>query len=692
MFLPASFLASVLPTSAGRIELDAEQRSPAVSRNLFGKFTEHLGRNVYQGMWAQIVVNPEFVPASRWENHDVLRRRLEHAETHFGLEGASKAPDAGIAAFWTGEGVAASVDTDGRKDVQRLRADAEGGSIATGVYLPLHRVATYDLTLTARAERPTTVRATLERTAGDVFGGALVDVATTQDSPTVRIEARGEFDTGDPCVLRLWFEPNAEVALDRVALFPADHVEGWEPEVVEYMRAARLPMLRFPGGNFVSGYHWDDGVGSLDRRPALANPAWPEVEFNHVGTDEWLRLCELVGCEPLICVNAGNGSPDEARQWVAYCNDPPSTPLGRLRAENGHPESYNVRYWEVGNELYGGWQIGHTNAEGYANRYVEYYDAMRAADPNILFVANGDTAEWNRALVDGAGGTARSISVHSLPGSHIPGDADCDAVFLEYMAHAEGYTDHLHSLAKPMVDAGLTPLLAVTELQVFTNKPTVPNNATLTEALWVAGIIHACVRSGIVELLTHSAMLNHGGGLRKERGIVYTNPVWWTTHLYGAQSGTVPTAARVECGAFTNDGRWLGKRESVPYLDAIALLNPEGDEWNLFVVNRHPTETFDVEIALKGFDAAPEAEVAVVAGERFATPHAADGTVDYIVGSAADSAATNERPATLLYMAVNTWERPTQVTPTYDRAPVADSTAQHRFPACSLTRLTFRRR
>jgi alpha-N-arabinofuranosidase len=670
MYLPVSFVASAALASAGRIELDASRRSPAVSRNLFGKFTEHLGRNVYQGMWAQIVVNPEFTPASRWENPEVLRRRLEHAEAHFGLEGVRDAPGGGLAAFWTGDGVETSIATDGRKDVQRLRVVAEGGSIATGIYLPLHRVATYDLTLTARAERPTSVRATLERTDGDVFGGVVLDIGTERESPTVRIEAQGDFEIGDPYVLRLWFEPGATLELDRIVLFPSDHVEGWEPEVVDYMRAARLPMLRFPGGNFVSGYHWEDGVGSLDARPALANPAWPEVEFNHVGTDEWLRLCELVGCEPLICINAGNGTPDEARRWVAYCNDAPDSPMGRLRASNGHPEPYDVRYWEVGNELYGGWQIGHTTAEGYATRYVDYANAMLSADATIRLIANGDTAEWNRTLV--AGAAVRSISVHSLPGSHIPGDADPEAVFLEYMAHADGYADYLGSLAKPMVDAGLTPLLAVTELQIFTNKPSVPNNGTLSETLWVAGIIHSCVRSGVVELLTHSAMLNHGGGLRKERSVVYTNPVWWTTHLYGSQSGTVPTATRVECGTFTNDGRWLGQREKAPDLDALALLNDEGDEWSLFVVNRHPTETYDVEIALKGFEAGAEAEVAVVAGERFVSRF--DGL------------------ATSLFMAVNTWERPALVTATYDRVAVAGSTVQHRFPACSLTRLMFRRR
>src|SRR5690606_13059468 len=120
----------------------------------------------------------------------------------------------------------------------------------------------------------------------------------------------------------------------------------WDPEVVQLLRDAKVSVLRFPGGNFASGYHWEDGVGPIERRPEKPNPAWAEWEPNHVGADEWLALCELIGAEPLICVNAGNGTPEEAANWVRYCNDPETTPWGQKRAANGHPAPYNVRLWE----------------------------------------------------------------------------------------------------------------------------------------------------------------------------------------------------------------------------------------------------------------------------------------------------------------------------------------------------------
>ncbi|MBM3214589.1 hypothetical protein FJZ36_06710 [Candidatus Poribacteria bacterium] len=651
-------VAAAAPTTV-RIEIDPSERKPAISRNLFGKFTEHLGRNVYQGMWAQIVVNPEFVPSSRWQNAENLNRRLEAASSQFGLAGLAESAQRGVAAFWLADGdVTCRHARDGVQDIQQVRVGPGDGRLSTGIWAPLHRVRMFDLTLVARASSATTAVVRVLRTTGETVAETTVDIDREWGSATARLTVAGDFEPGDPTVLAIELAGTATFELRRIVLFPTDHIEGWEPEVVAMMRDAKLPMLRFPGGNFVSGYHWEDGVGDLDARPSLANPAWHEVEFNHVGTDEWLRLCELVGCEPLICNNAGNGTPDEARRWVEYCNGSTETPMGSLRARNGHAEPYNVRYWEIGNELYGGWQIGHTNAEGYAERYLRFRDAMLAADPDILIVANGDTQAWNRTLVERAGSTVRSISVHSLPGSHIPADADPRAVFLEFMAHAEGYADYLHSLAKPMVDAGLEPVLAVTELQVFTNKPTLPNNASLTDALWTAGILHACIRSGIVELVTHSAMLNHGGGLRKERSIVYTTPVWWTTRLYGAQAGTVPLGVRVECDMFTNDGQWLGKRENVPYLDVMALADEEGDSYSLFVVNRHPVSAIRALVTVAGADVEPVVDVTRLTG---------DG-----------------------YMATNRWNETQNVVVADTQASFEDGTLDHVFPPCSLTRLTLR--
>lgn len=654
----ACMLAAAVPEARARIAVDAGVKGAPVSRNLFGKFTEHLGRNVYLGMWSQVLPNPEFARTETFgdEGRTVTMRRRAAEEFDVTDSGGELAP------FWWVDGDATvQANEHGGRSTQTVTAGDGGGALYTGVYPPLHRCRGLDVTLQVRAASATSIGVRLTSLDGTEVASGRIDVTEEWTEGSVTLEAADAHadEPGTPYLLRLEAHAGASVELARALAFPTDNMDGWEPEVVEYMRDARLPMLRFPGGNFVSGYHWEDGVGPLDGRPPLPNPAWHGAEWNHVGTDEWLRLCELTGAVPLICNNAGDGTPDEARRWIEYCNGAADTPMGRKRAENGREEPWGVKYWEVGNEIYGGWQIGHTNAEGYAERYAEFIPAMLEADPSIELIANGDTAEWNRALVARNGGAVRSISVHSLPGNKIPEDADPEAVYLEFMAHAAGYDDHLRALAAPMVDAGLTPILAVTELQVFTNKRTLPNNASLTDALWTAGIIHACIRSGIVEMITHSAMLNHGGGLRKERGVVYTNPVWWTTHLYGEQEGVTPLHVGVECGTFTNDGSWLGKREGVPYLDVMALSAADDSELSLFVVNRHPHLGIETAVTFAGVD--PQASVAV-------------DTLD------------GDGP-----MATNTMDAREDVIVRDATVQLAGGALAHTFPAHSLTRLRISR-
>ncbi len=654
----ACLLAASAAPNTARIAVDASVRGEPVSRSLFGKFTEHLGRNVYQGMWAQIVQNPEFARPDRFGDAEQTARLRERVATEFSApEPETRGANA---PFWWADGdVGVDATSHAGRDTQTLTVGAGGGTLSTGVYPPLHRCRTLQLTLRSRAAAPGTARVAVASLEGHVVCDAEIALPVEWDDTTVELAAPDALadEPGTPYLLTFDLPAGARLEFARALLFPSDNMDGWEPEVVEYMRDARLPMLRFPGGNFVSGYHWEDGVGPLDSRPVLPNPAWHGAEWNHVGTDEWLRLCELTGAVPLICNNAGDGTPDEARRWIEYCNGGADTPMGRERAENGRAEPWNVRYWEVGNEIYGGWQIGHTDADGYAERYAEFIPVMLDADPDIELIANGDNAEWNHALVERNGDSVRSISVHSLPGSQIPADSDPEAVYLEFMAHAAGYDDHLRALAAPMVDAGLTPNLAVTELQVFTNKPTLPNNASLTDALWTAGIIHACIRSGIVEMITHSAMLNHGGGLRKERGVVYTNPVWWTTHLYGAQDGVVPLHAGVECATFTNDGSWLGKRQGAPYLDVMALAAEDDAELSLFVVNRHPRAGIETSITVRGVDPGARVETDVLTGDNpMAHNHMGD------------------REA---------------VIPAHSTASLSADGLMHTFPARSLTRVRF---
>ena len=143
-----------------------------------------------------------------------------------------------------------------------------------------------------------------------------------------------------------------------VSLMPADNIDGFRPEVIAALKQLRFGVLRFPGGNFVSSYEWRHGVGAIDKRPPIFDPVWHAVQPNDVGTDEFLTLCRLLGVDPYITVNAGFGDAWSARELVEYTNGAASTPMGKWRAENGHPEAYHIKLWGVGNEPWGDYQMG----------------------------------------------------------------------------------------------------------------------------------------------------------------------------------------------------------------------------------------------------------------------------------------------------------------------------------------------
>ena len=653
-------------SAIARLEIHAERRAPRpVSRRLFGKFSEHLGTNVYNGMWSQILRNPGFEDEEKFHSAR-LHQRLAGIEHRWGVRGLVRAPAHGVAPYWVahGDGVHCALDSGAVNSdhCQRLTHSDDVGrcGIEQAVFLPIHRVAEYDLSMWARGRGVGSLEVSILSHDRTVAAAEISNLTSQWKRYQVRLTVTARAPRpGELFRLRVAFADKGTLWLDQMFLFPDDNIDGFDPDVVRLWREARLPLLRFPGGNFVSGYHWRDGIGPVDQRPTKPNPAWDIVEYNHVGTDEMMRFCKAVGAEPMICVNAGNGTPDEAAAWVEYCNGDEDTEFGAMRARNGHPAPYNVRLWEIGNELYGKWQIGHCDAATYAERYAEFARAMRAKDSTIRLIANGDTPEWNAELVKRYPDLARSFSVHSLIGGGAPPDSDPTRVFRALMAYTYGYPKVLLARSLAARRAGLYPKLAITELQVFTKRQGLPTNATLTEALWTASILNVGIRSlGGVELITHSALINHGGGLRKQYEFVWPQPVYFTHKLYATQSGVRPMEVRY-AGAFVRGPRIRGIScpQKAPLLDAVALASEDGSEINLLVVNRSLDHAQRTRLVFHGFAPERSATVRTLTGPSF--------------------------------LAQNTFEHPHHVHVQEKRASLGGDPV-YTFPAHSLTVLVFR--
>jgi alpha-N-arabinofuranosidase len=192
---------------------------------------------------------------------------------------------------------------------------------------------------------------------------------------------------------------------------------------MEAIKGLNVSILRWPGGNFVSGYDWKDGIGPRDKRPVRPEGAWGSTEPNTFGTDDFLKYSERVGTEPYICINAGLGTIQEARDWVEYTNESRDTFWARERRKNGRDKPYNVKYWGLGNEIDGPWQLGHKNADDYAKFALEAAKAMRRVDPSIKLIASGssnfgaDWITWNRTILERLKNEIDYISLHTYIGN-----------------------------------------------------------------------------------------------------------------------------------------------------------------------------------------------------------------------------------------------------------------------------------
>lgn len=647
------------------ISIEVDRKSPyPVNPLLFGKFCEHLGSNIYNGMEAQILRNPTF---GKWvfgcgTDHVNGGAGFEYDPDRIAAAIRSRAarmgwPDAGRLVESYQDGCAYHWFRIGGKDevllspdagahgnrAQRIETTPADRGIGQWTPLPLHRVREFEYRVVARSASGGAMRLRISTVdeAGDEEAPLCEanvplarDWTTTEGSMSLPEDAPAD----GMFLVSLLLPEGANVVLDRVLLYPSDHVNGADPDVIRFLKEARLPLLRWPGGNFVSGYRWKDGMGPVDSRPTVPNPAWGALEYNLFGTDEFMAFCREVGCEPMICINAGDGTPEEAAEWVEYCNGSEDTEMGGLRAQNGHPEPYNVRYWEIGNEISGRHQVSWTTSGGNVDRYLRFTQAMRAVDPDIDFLGCGAPwgpgHEWNRRLVEETGGTMRIMTDHILAGGTVEPSVSPEALFDAFMAYPEFLGKQYREQRKRMEEAGIGGArLAITELQLFARlrdgegplaRDTMPTPATISEALYHALIVNECIRmGGFVEMITHSATVNHGGGLRKTQERVWANPCHYGLAVERDLSGGIPVAVRLSSPSFSSKGRVgsLPVVRDVPVLDAMAVLKEDGALCVLLVHRSSEAGPLEVAIDPGGFEAAPEVDVVTLSG---GTPYEAN--------------------------------------------------------------------
>ncbi|MCP4755081.1 MAG: alpha-N-arabinofuranosidase [Proteobacteria bacterium] len=211
--------------------------------------------------------------------------------------------------------------------------------------------------------------------------------------------------------------------------------DGCRRDVLEALDRLKMTAMRYPGGNFASGYHWQDGIGPQEQRPTVRELAWQSIEPNRFGTDEFIKLSRKMDWTPMLSVNLGTGTPEEARNWVEYCNSPQGTKYANMRVENGNIEPHNVKLWCLGNEMDGWWQLGHVPAEQYAIRAQQAAMMMKNVDRSIEMVVCGSCSmelptymDWDRKVLEYVGNIADYVSLHRYVGNRNDDTADYLAV------------------------------------------------------------------------------------------------------------------------------------------------------------------------------------------------------------------------------------------------------------------------
>ncbi|MEN3358723.1 MAG: alpha-L-arabinofuranosidase [Mycobacteriales bacterium] len=413
------------------------------------------------------------------------------------------------------------------------------------------------------------------------------------------------------CVYTGLYEPDHETA-DK---------DGFRQDVADLVRDLGVPIIRYPGGNFVSGYNWEDGVGPAGQRPTRLELAWHSIETNRVGTDEFVRWAGGVGAEPLLAINLGTRGIEAARNLVEYCNHPGGTYWSDLRRANGSPQPYGVKVWCLGNEMDGSWQIGRQTAAEYGRLAGETARVMRLVDPGIELVACGSShhqmptfGSWEATVLAETYDTVDHVSMHAYyqqhgadRGSFLASAVDMDRAIDEVVATA----DHVRAVGRHRKRLGIS----FDEWNVwYLSRFQTPEQAergwavaprlledvySVTDAVVVGNLLITLLRhADRVRIACLAQLVNVIAPIMTEPG----GAVWRQasyhpfalTSRYGR--GTVlrlePAGDRYETAEYGD----------APLLDAVAVLadEPDAPELRIFAVNRHQREPLTLDVDLRG--------------------------------------------------------------------------------------------
>jgi alpha-N-arabinofuranosidase len=391
---------------------------------------------------------------------------------------------------------------------------------------------------------------------------------------------------------------------------PLSDENGFRLDVLEAAKGLNVSLTRYPGGNFVSNYHWKDGVGPKNERPARMELAWSRLESNRFGTNEFIEYARLMDTEPYFAVNLGTGTIKEAQEWVEYCNVKEGPFYAELRKKHGYPEPHNIKYWSLGNEMDGFWQMGHLNAEDYSKKAREAAKLMRLTDPTIKLVAagasnfrpNNDPHEWNAKVLAELRDVVDYIALHMYVGNH----QDNYYNFVSSPLVLEERTQVVKGMIQREMDnanrGDRDPIyIAWDEYNIWyrwrqdetmSGERALEERYNLEDALVIAGFLNAFIRNAdVVKMANMAQLVNVIAPIFAEKDGMFKQTIYYPLQLFAQNMYGTSLDVFVDCDTYDTDEFYLGLAEqatqqnNVPYLDVSAAYNNE--ELVIGVINRH---------------------------------------------------------------------------------------------------------
>jgi len=396
---------------------------------------------------------------------------------------------------------------------------------------------------------------------------------------------------------------------------PLADADGFRKDVAAEIKGLAVPIMRYPGGNFVSGYNWLDGVGPKDKRPTVLERAWNSIETNQFGTDEFIQWCRLVGTEPLLGFNLGTGTPEQAVAYVEYCNVDKGTKWSDLRRQHGHEAPHDVRYWCLGNEMDGPWQMGHMTAREYGRKARDSARQIRVVDPTTRLIACGSSNTilptylvWDREVLEECYDQVDGISLHNYYGNTAALTNNDSSRYLAMNLDMERQIQEIGAVCDYVQGVLKSPKrlwLSFDEWNVwyrarggrFSNgqrkaaPPLLEEVYNLEDALLVGGFLNTLLRRSdrvrvgcLAQIVNVIAPLvtNETSILRQS---IYYPYAWALKYARGrvldplVESDTYP----IRAGGLRPD---FARDDQVPYLDVAATFDPRNGQLCLFMLNR----------------------------------------------------------------------------------------------------------